>query len=125
MVKKDQTDYAAAYRQYCTYGRGRSLKQFCEEEDFNYSKLSKYVNKSFWTLPKSERNAIGCQCTPLEIEPEPKSSTTNDTSVTIIENSSTVLSISSIEVKLTNGLRLTVDTPDIDSFVEVLHKLIS
>ena len=21
MVKKDQTDYAAAYRQYCTYGR--------------------------------------------------------------------------------------------------------
>jgi len=26
MVKKDQTDYAAAYRQYCTYGRGRTLK---------------------------------------------------------------------------------------------------
>jgi hypothetical protein len=25
MVKKDQTDYAAAYRQFCIYGRGRSL----------------------------------------------------------------------------------------------------
>lgn len=39
MVKKDQTDYAAAYRQYCAYGRGRSLKQFCDDENFNYSNL--------------------------------------------------------------------------------------
>ena len=31
MVKKDETDYAAAYRQYCTYGRGRTLKKFCED----------------------------------------------------------------------------------------------
>ena len=28
MIKTDQTDYAAAYRQYCTYGRGRTLKKF-------------------------------------------------------------------------------------------------
>ena len=47
MEKKDQTDYAAAYRQFYTYGRGRSLKQFCEDEDFNYSKLKNYVNKYF------------------------------------------------------------------------------
>lgn len=125
MVKKDQTDYAAAYRQYCTYGRGRSLKQFCEDEDFNYSKLSKYVNKSFWTLPKSERNSIGCQCAPLEIETAPESSAANDSSVTIMENLSTNLSIASIEVKLSNGLKLTVDNPSVDSFVEVLHKLVS
>ena len=124
MVKKDQTDYAAAYRQYCAYGRGRSLKQFCEDEDFNYSKLSKYVNKSFWTLPKSERNAMGCQCTPFEIEPAAESSATNDSSVTIMESEPTHLSIASIEVRLSNGLKLTVDTPSIDSFVEVLHKLV-
>ena len=35
MIKTDQTDYAAAYRQYCTYGRGRTLKKFCEDEDYN------------------------------------------------------------------------------------------
>lgn len=45
MEKKDKTDYAAAYRQYCTYGRGRSIKQFCEEEDFNYTKFRRYVGK--------------------------------------------------------------------------------
>ena len=125
MVKKDQTDYAAAYRQFCIYGRGRSLKQFCEDEDFNYSKLSKYVNKSFWSLSKSERDSIGCQCSPLEIGTAPASTTTNELSVTIMENVPTNLSIASIEVKLTNGLRLTVDTPSIDSLVEVLHKLVS
>ena len=37
MIKTDQTDYAAAYRQYCTYGRGRTLKKFCEDEDYNYT----------------------------------------------------------------------------------------
>ena len=42
-----------------------------------------------------------------------------------MENVSTHLSIASIEVKLTNGLKLTVDTPSIDSLVEVLHKLVS
>ena len=56
MEKKDQTDYAAAYRQFCTYGRGRSLKQFCEDEDFNYSKLKNYVNKYFWNASKSDRS---------------------------------------------------------------------
>lgn len=43
----DQTDYAAAYRLYCTYGRGRILKNFYEDEDYNYSKLRRYVNKIF------------------------------------------------------------------------------
>lgn len=125
MVQKDQTDYAAAYRQFCTYGRGRSLKQFCDDEDFNYSKLRKYIDKAFWSASKSERNSIGCQCAPLEIETATESSVTNDLSVTKMENVSTNISIASIEVQLTNGLRLTVDTPHVDSFIEVLHKLVS
>lgn len=125
MVKKDQTDYAAAYRQYCTYGRGRSLKQFCEDEDFNYSKLRRYIDKSFWTASKSDRSNIGCQCAPLTIDSGTESSATNDSSVSIMENVSTGLSIAFIEVRLSNGLKLTVDTPSIDSLVEVLHKLVS
>jgi hypothetical protein len=122
MEKKDQTDYAAAYRQFCTYGKGRSLKQFCEDENFNYSKLRRYIDKSFWSASKSVRESIGCQCAPMVIETE--SSTTNEPSVTIMENVPANLSIASIEVKLTNGLKLTVDSPSIDSLVEVLHKLV-
>ena len=32
--KKDEVDYAAAYRQFMNFGHGRSLKQFCEDEDY-------------------------------------------------------------------------------------------
>lgn len=67
MIKKDQTDYAAAYRQYCTYGRGRTLKKFCEDEDYNYTKLRRYIDKSFWNASKAERDSIGCHCVPVEV----------------------------------------------------------
>lgn len=120
MVQRDQTDYAAAYRQFCTYGRGRSLKQFCQDEDFNYSKLRKYIDKALWTASKSERDSIGCQCAPLEVEKVLDSPSIE----TEIKDDSTNFSIVSIEVKLTNGLSLTVAHPSLDSFVEVLHKLV-
>ena len=40
--KKDEVDYAAAYRQFMNFGHGRSLKQFCEDEDYDYGKLQRY-----------------------------------------------------------------------------------
>lgn len=55
MEKKDQTDYAAAYRQFCQYGNGRSLNAFCEDENFNYSKFRRYVDKLSWTESKMNR----------------------------------------------------------------------
>lgn len=34
-------NYAAALRQYHRYGRGRSMKKFCEEEGYDYWKFCK------------------------------------------------------------------------------------
>lgn len=82
MIKTDQTDYAAAYRQYCTYGRGRTLKKFCGDEDYNYTKLRRYIDQAH-------------------------------------------ISISFVQVQLSNGLNLRVEAPAIDSLVDVLHKLVS
>lgn len=47
--KKDDVDYAAAYRQFMNFSHGRSLKQFCEDEDYDYGKLQRYSRKAFWT----------------------------------------------------------------------------
>ena len=47
--KKDEVDYAAAYRQFMNFGHGRSLKQYCEDEDYDYGKLQRYSRKAFWT----------------------------------------------------------------------------
>lgn len=35
-VKKVKVDYAAIIREFEMYGRGRSLKQFCEESNYTY-----------------------------------------------------------------------------------------
>lgn len=40
-AKSSVVDYAAALRQYHRYGRGRSMKKFCEEEGDDYWKFCK------------------------------------------------------------------------------------
>lgn len=47
--KRDEVDYAAAYRKFMNFGYGRSLKQFCEDEDYDYGKLQRYTRKAFWS----------------------------------------------------------------------------
>ena len=126
MVKKDETDYAAAYRQYCTYGRGRTLKKFCEDEDYNYTKLRRYVDKSFWNASKTERDSIGCQCVPVEVDnPDSMPSQSEDRLEKSMEKEEAHISISFVQVQLSNGLNLRVEAPAIDSLVDVLHKLVS
>lgn len=125
MVKTDQTDYAAAYRQFCTYGRGRTLKKFCEDEDYNYTKLRRYVDKSFWNASKTERDSIGCQCVPVEVDnPDSMPSKSEDRLEKSMEKEEAHISISFVQVQLSNGLNLRVEAPAIDSLVDVLHKLV-
>ena len=45
-------DYAAALRQYNRYGRGRSMKKFCEDEGYDYWKFCRLaVSVHFSALP--------------------------------------------------------------------------
>ena len=41
--KSDSVDYAAALRHYSRYGRGRSMRKFCEDEGYDYWKFCRYV----------------------------------------------------------------------------------
>lgn len=40
-LQSGSVDYAAVLRQYQKYGRGRSMKKFCEDEGYDYSKFCK------------------------------------------------------------------------------------
>lgn len=122
METKDKTDYAAAYRQYCTYGRGRSIKQFCEDENYNYTKFRRYVDKALWSLSKSERDSIGSQCIPVKVDGSQEDSYPAPNSQEPVSEGGSP-TISSIEVRLSNGLRLSVEAPSLDSLIVVLRKL--
>ena len=45
-LQPGSVDYAAALRQYQKYGRGRSMKKFCEDENGNRA----YKKKYFWSI---------------------------------------------------------------------------
>ena len=44
-VTQPMVDYAAALRQYQKYGRGRSVKKFCEDEGYDYWKFCKLAHE--------------------------------------------------------------------------------
>ena len=46
--KKAKVDYAAIIREFEMYGRGRSLKQFCDDSSYVYSNVFRYYRKCFW-----------------------------------------------------------------------------
>ena len=41
-VKKVKVDYAAIIREFEMYGRGRSLRQFCDESNYTYANVRKH-----------------------------------------------------------------------------------
>ena len=125
METKDKTDYAAAYRQYCAYGHGRSIKQFCEDENYNCTKFRRYVDKALWLSSKSERDSFGSQFVPVKVDGSPEDSFPAPTSQeAVAEGGSPTISISSVEFRLSNGLHLSVEAPSLDSLIVVLRKLV-
>ena len=41
--KKAKVDYAAIIREFEMYGRGRSLKQFCDDSSYVYPNVLRYI----------------------------------------------------------------------------------
>ena len=44
-LQSGSVDYAAVLRQYQKYGRGRSMKKFCEDEGYDYWKFCKLARE--------------------------------------------------------------------------------
>ena len=118
----DITDYASAYRQYCAYGKGRSLSKFCEDENFNYTKLRRYAQKSFWdtkTRPDNASPFVG-----LEVETD----SLPTTSVSIHDEASPVddsLSVVYFSIRFSDGLTISTRSTTVASIVSLLHKVAS
>ena len=77
--KKDDVDYATAYRQFMNFSHGRSLKQFCEDEGYDYGKLQRYSRKAFWSkhTKLSESEVVESGFMPLFHDEQQSSETPN------------------------------------------------
>ena len=133
-VKKVKVDYAAIIREFEMYGRGRSLKQFCDESNYTYANVLHYYRKCFWDskarsvdLSKGDKALV-----PLEIEsverkaPTSSSVETDNTEDPISPAKPPVstYSIISMHVSFSNGMELSLCETDVNEITALLHKIV-
>ena len=130
--KKDEVDYAAAYRKFMNFSHGRSLKQFCEDESYDYGKLQRYSRKAFWTkhTKLSESEVEGSGFMPL-VHDEQQSSETPTESPTQLgedylsdaQSKDNVHEISYIKVRFSDGLTLSMSNVSVGRMVSLLQNV--
>ena len=133
-VKKAKVDYAAIIREFEMYGRGRSLRQFCDESNYTYANVLHYYRKCFWnSKAKSGDSSKGDNTlVPLEIEsverkaPTSSSVETDNTEDPISPAKPPVstYSIISMHVSFSNGMELSLCETDVDEITALLHKIV-
>ena len=104
-------DYAAALRQYHRYGRGRSVKKFCEDEGYDYWKFCKLAREG-----QSEMDAkIIADKHPVFIEVNPdwaQSSVQRDEPMKVCE----------IRIRFNNGLVMSRKGGDVEEVISAIRK---
>ena len=134
-TKKTKVDYAAIIREYEMYGRGRSLKQFCDESDYVYPNVLRYYRKCFWnsksklaTSPEGDKSLV-----PLEIEPAANDVPGTPTVEVGKPNDSPIAesavcvprySIVSMHISFSNGMELSLCEMNVNEITALLHKIV-
>ena len=128
--KKDDVDYAAAYRQFMNFAHGRSLKQFCEDEGYDYGKLQRYSRKAFWSkhtkLSESEVEESGFMPLLHDEQQSTKASTELPTQpgedhLSDTQSKDNVNEISYIKVRFFDGLTLSMSNVSVARMVSLLQ----
>lgn len=130
--REEDVDYAAAYRQFMNFGNGRSLKQFCEDEDFDYGKLQRYSRKLFWSkhTQLSESEVEASRFMPIVPDGQQKAGVLNESQesteqnpVTVAQPTSQKNEISFIKVRFRDGLTLQMSNVSVVRMVSLLQNV--
>ena len=107
-------DYAAALRQYNKYGRGRSMKKFCEDEGYDYWKFCKLAREG-----QAEMDAkSGTDNRPgfIEVNPDGTQSPAM---------SAEPMKVCEIRIRFNNGLVLSRRGGDVEDVISAIRKILS
>ena len=113
VAQSGAVDYAAALRQYNRYGRGRSMKKFCEDEGYDYWKFCKLAREGQVDLnaraggdkPRFvEVSADGTVSTAMPEEP---------------------MRVCEIRIRFNNGLVLSRRGGDVEDVISAIRKILS
>ena len=113
MENESPVNYAFALKQYKMYGRGRSMKKFCEDEGYDYDKFARYSRKGQKELSI------------LKEADDAQSQKSGFIPVVLDTSAESVLSISEIRVRFSNGMELTQSDGNINELVSMIRKMLS
>ena len=135
--KKPTVDYAAVIREYEMYGRGRSLKKFCDDSGYVYPNVLRFYRKCFWNSKAKVSTTSGedSPFVPLEVEndcSESESSVSEEPSGKTPElpvpplpaNANPTYSIVSMHISFSNGMELSLCETDVNEITALLHKIV-
>ncbi len=107
-------DYAAALRQYSRYGRGRSMKRFCEDEGYDYRKFCRLAREGQIELESKS----GADKKPGFIEVTPDGSQSRATE-------EEPMKVCEIRIRFNNGLVLSRRGGDVEEVISAIRKILS
>lgn len=135
--KKPTVDYAAIIREYEMYGRGRSLKKFCDDSGYVYPNVLRYYRKCFWNSKAKVPTTSDKDSSfvPLEVEndssdsenyvsEEPSSKTPELPVPPLPANANSTYSIVSMHISFSNGMELSLCETDVNEITALLHKIV-
>lgn len=112
-VQSGSVDYAAALRQYQKYGRGRSMKKFCEDEGYDYWKFCKLAREGQLEM----ESKAGTDQRPGFIEVNPdgtQSPATQEEPMKVCE----------IKIRFNNGLVMSRRGGDVEEVISAIRKVL-
>ncbi len=112
--KTDSVDYAAALRHYSRYGRGRSMRKFCEDEGYDYWKFCRYARSG-----QAELNVKTGGDAPGFIEVKPDGTTAAPVSDGPVR-------VSGVRIRFSNGMVLThAGGCGVEEVISAIRKILS
>lgn len=133
--KKAKVDYAAIIREFEMYGRGRSLKQFCDDSTYVYPNVLRYYRKCFWdsksklaASPNGDKSLV-----PLEIESAASVNSASSSvdsckpeepTMPVAAPSIPTYSIVSMHISFSNGMELSLCETNVNEISALLHKIV-
>lgn len=106
-------DYAAALRQYNKYGRGRSMKKFCEDEGYDYWKFCKPAREG--QIEMGSKTGTDKRSGFIEVNPDgTQSLATPEEPIRVCE----------IRIRFNNGLIMSRRGVDVEEVISAIRKIL-
>jgi len=107
-------DYAAALRQYNRYGRGRSMRKFCEDEGYDYWKFCRLAREgqTEMTVKSGANDKPGF----IEINPDGTQSPVS---------AEEPMKVCEIRIRFNNGLVLSRKGGNVEEVISAIRKILS